>query len=80
MKKIFCLVLLFFIAGNSNAQQNTNTDGNWSLQYASLKNTLGADLMIRVGDIDNLGYGWGENFNPFFGRSTDPHNYPMGYG
>jgi outer membrane protein OmpA-like peptidoglycan-associated protein len=32
--------------------------------------------MIRVGDIDNLSFGWAEGFNPFSGRSTESHWYP----
>lgn len=76
MKKTFFLLLTSLLCLNSNAQQITKTDGNWSLQYVALKNTPEADMMIRVGDIDNLGYGWAENFNPFYGRATEPHNYP----
>ncbi len=32
--------------------------------------------MIRQGDIDNLGFGWPEQFNPFSGTVTQPHTYP----
>jgi outer membrane protein OmpA-like peptidoglycan-associated protein len=35
-----------------------------------------ADLAVQVGDIDNLGFGWPTGFDPFSGRSTDPHPYP----
>ncbi len=34
--------------------------------------------MIRVGDIDNLGFGWAKGFDPFSGNSTDPHGFPFG--
>ncbi len=36
-----------------------------------------ADLVVRVGDIDNLGVGWPDGFDPFSGRSTTPHPYPF---
>lgn len=57
--------------------QTTANDGDWSQQLAELKNTPEADYMIRIGDIDNLGYGWPETFDPFSGRSTDFHEWPF---
>lgn len=53
--------------------QNT---GDWGNPFSVLKNQPEADLIIRVGDIDNLGFGWPEEFNPFTGKNTDPHDYP----
>ncbi|HLJ84776.1 MAG TPA: OmpA family protein [Candidatus Eremiobacteraceae bacterium] len=35
-----------------------------------------AELLVRTGDINNLGYGWPPNFTPFSGDSTPPHPYP----
>jgi outer membrane protein OmpA-like peptidoglycan-associated protein len=32
--------------------------------------------VIRIGDIDNLGFGWPGDFNPFSGQSTPPHSFP----
>jgi len=32
--------------------------------------------MIRLGDIDNLNYGWPKNFSPFSGASTPIHDWP----
>ncbi len=58
------------------AQQDAQLDGDWKKQFVFLKNTTEADLMIRVGDIDNLGFGWAQGFNPFFGKSTEAHGYP----
>lgn len=76
MRKLFCLFVLFFCCSVPSLTQTTETDGNWSKQFLVLKNTPEADAMIRVGDIDNLSHGWTEGFNPFSGRSTDPHGYP----
>lgn len=50
--------------------------GDWDNPYSVLKNQPEADLVIRVGDIDNLGFGWPEDFNPFTGKNTDAHDYP----
>ena len=36
----------------------------------------GAELIVRVGDIDNLGFGWPVDFDPFSGKSTPPHPFP----
>lgn len=58
------------------AQRKTDTDGDWNKQFVVLKNTAEADLMIRVGDIDNLGFGFADDFNPFSGRSTWSHDFP----
>nr|WP_238787683.1 DUF4214 domain-containing protein [Thiospirillum jenense] len=32
--------------------------------------------MVRVGDIDNLGFGWPLRFDPFSGEDTPVHAYP----
>jgi OmpA-OmpF porin, OOP family len=32
-----------------------------------------ADLLVRTGDINNLGFGWPAHFTPFSGKSTPPH-------
>ncbi len=76
MKTKFTLLinLLFFFFHSYT--QTTATDGDWSKKFMVLKNTKEADAMIRVGDIDNLGFGWTEGFIPFSGKSTEPHNYP----
>ena len=54
----------------------TSTDGDWSATEAVLTNTPEAALMVRVGDIDNLGFGWPSGFDPFSGNSTPVHAFP----
>lgn len=76
MKKIFILFAAVAAFGSAHAQRNTPTDGDWSKQVLILQNTPEADLMIRVGDIDNLGFGFDPDFNPFSGRTTWSHNFP----
>lgn len=75
MKKIL-FALTAVITSVTAQAQTTELDGDWSSQFTVLKNTREADVMIRVGDIDNLGFGWSENFIPFSGRSTEAHGFP----
>jgi len=54
----------------------TSKPAPWS---ATSERTVGgpdADLVIRTGDINNLGFGWPQGFDPFSGQSTPPHAYP----
>ncbi len=58
---------------------------DWALKY---ERTLGgpeADLVVRTGDINNLGFGWKyydwdtkqtKFLDPFSGKSTQPHAWP----
>jgi hypothetical protein len=54
----------------------TVTDGDWAAMTSVLTNTPEAEWMVRSGDIDNLGFGWPANFNPFSGNSTPSHAFP----
>ncbi|MCX6319554.1 MAG: OmpA family protein [Bacteroidetes bacterium] len=76
MKKTLLPFFLCCISLAAIAQRNTPTDGDWTAQFLVLKNTEEADLTIRVGDIDNLGFGFDEAFNPFSGMSTYSHGFP----
>ena len=51
-------------------------NGDWSKQYITTTNTPEAEVMVRSGDIDNLGFGWPGGFNPFTGESTPVHSFP----
>jgi outer membrane protein OmpA-like peptidoglycan-associated protein len=75
MKVLFFLLMIFYVSVGS--AQTTKNDGDWSKQIETLKETPEADYMIRIGDIDNLGYGWPEDFNPFSGKSTPGHDWPF---
>ena len=78
MKLILSALLLAGIILNSELclAQVTPNDGDWKLNFVILKNTPQAELMIRLGDIDNLGFSWEEGFDPFCGGSTLSHAYP----
>ncbi|TAE46596.1 MAG: hypothetical protein EAZ89_19760 [Bacteroidetes bacterium] len=75
MKKILLLLPLFLQWVFAQVPSTPN-DGDWSLQSLSLRNTPEAELMIRSGDIDNLGFGFPEGFDPFCERSTEAHYFP----
>lgn len=51
-------------------------DDDWSAKWIALTNTSQAAFTARVGDIDNLGFGWPTGFDPFSGISTPVHTYP----
>ncbi|MCL5096054.1 MAG: hypothetical protein M1608_00665 [Candidatus Omnitrophica bacterium] len=54
----------------------STTDGDWDALSLILHDTPEADLMVRTGDIDNLGFGWPTGFDPFSGNSTPAHAFP----
>lgn len=56
--------------------QNTANDGDWKQRKVVKANTPEAELMIRLGDIDNLGFGWQEGYDPFSGKETEAHAFP----
>jgi len=56
--------------------QWNDANGNWAAQTETLHDTPEADIMVRTGDIDNLGFGWPEGFDPFSGRNTPAHGFP----
>ena len=58
------------------ASQTVTSDLDWKTQSANLKGTPEAAFIIRIGDVDNLGFGWPEKFDPFCGRMTQTHPYP----
>lgn len=76
MKPQCILIILLFLSCFSFSQRTTKNDGDWSKQFLVLKNTAEADLVIRVGDIDNLGFGFEDGFDPFTGRASGAHDFP----
>lgn len=49
----------------------------WRQARRSERDGEEADLLVQLGDIDNLGYGWPEGFDPFSGESTPVHSFPF---
>lgn len=69
-------LFVFAITSITVFAQVTPNDGDWKSNSVTLKNTEEADAMIRIGDIDNLGFGFDTGFNPFTGKPTEIHPYP----
>jgi hypothetical protein len=74
MKKIIAICLILNSTLNGHAQI-TESDGDWSAHYVNLMHSPEAEQMIRYGDVDNLGFGWGI-INPFSGAVTPKHTFP----
>lgn len=80
--KTFSLLLLMtsmmfsLVSYGQSRDTNDDENGDWSEQHVTLYDTPEADMMIRSGDIDNLGFDWPSNFDPFSGNSTPSHGYP----
>jgi outer membrane protein OmpA-like peptidoglycan-associated protein len=73
--RIACLLaaaLLAVLANSAAAEQDT-----WQQATAVTRDGPEADVVVQLGDIDNLGFGWPEGFTPFSGKSTDPHPFPF---
>lgn len=58
---------------------------DWPLEYERTVGGPEADLVVRTGDINNLGFGWKYYdwntkqttfLDPFSGKSTQPHQWP----
>ena len=49
---------------------------DWAAVRRVEKNAKEAELLVQLGDIDNLGFGWPEKFDPFSGKSTPIHRFP----
>ena len=78
---VILLIVLFYTVLTGYSQVNRDEiNGDWADQQVTLTNTPEADVMVRVGDIDNLGFGWPAEFDPFSGSSTPSHGYPFNPG
>ncbi|HEX3319689.1 MAG TPA: OmpA family protein [Terriglobales bacterium] len=49
---------------------------DWPLHYERTEGGPEADLVVRTGDINNLGFGWPKIYDPFSGKSTPAHPFP----
>ncbi|MHB8753739.1 MAG: OmpA family protein, partial [Candidatus Acidiferrales bacterium] len=58
------------VAGTGNPKHD------WPLEYERTAGGPEADLVVRTGDINNLGFGWPQGFDPFSGQSTPAHAFP----
>jgi len=70
------IALLTFCTAFPVLAMTDATNGDWSQQQVTLQNTSEAALMVRIGNINNFGFGWPSGFDPFSGASTPTHAYP----
>lgn len=49
----------------------------WTDPYETTYQSPIAELVHRTGDIDNLGFGWPDGFDPFSGNDTPVHPFPF---
>jgi outer membrane protein OmpA-like peptidoglycan-associated protein len=61
------------------AQATTGVQTTWPTPDKVDRGGAEADLIVQLGDVDNLGFGWPDGFDPFSGRSTNPHAYPWSH-
>lgn len=81
MKTIIIIefIAVFSLLSCSAAFSQVNTvssDKEWNQQHVTLTKTSEAGFIIRLGDADNLNFGWPEGFDPFCGRTNESHSYP----
>jgi outer membrane protein OmpA-like peptidoglycan-associated protein len=61
---------------NAPASATGDQSRDWAIEYERTEGGPEADLVVRTGDINNLGFGWPKNYDPFSGSSTYPHPFP----
>jgi OOP family OmpA-OmpF porin len=61
---------------HSVRQPELDLPPDWAATHREVKHGKEAELLVQVGDIDNLGFGWPDGFDPFSGKSTPAHRYP----
>jgi OmpA-OmpF porin, OOP family len=77
LELFFILTIMVLNVFQLKAQVNTVTDDtDWSSQRAVLTNASEAGFIIRIGDVDNLGFGWPEGYDPFCSRMSESHYFP----
>ncbi len=73
----------FILASQATSRRDINVKQpvldlppDWAATYRVEKNAREAELVVQVGDIDNLGFGWPPDFDPFAGKPTPVHRFP----
>ncbi len=63
-------------APDAPVKSNGDPAHDWPLRYERTEGGSEADLVVRTGDINNLGFGWPKDYDPFSGKATPPHPFP----
>jgi outer membrane protein OmpA-like peptidoglycan-associated protein len=69
------IIPIALLAARMAHTQPSKTPASWKLKAERVVNGPEADLLVRTGDINNLGFGWPDDYDPFSGKSTG-HGYP----
>jgi outer membrane protein OmpA-like peptidoglycan-associated protein len=78
MKHLLALLAVAIGCDDALAQPAPpNMRPGWAVQHERIANGPEGALVVRVGDIDNLGFGWPDGYDPFSGRSGDTHPWPF---
>jgi hypothetical protein len=56
--------------------QGPTVKENWALEHQEIFDHPEAELLVRHGSINNLGFGWPAGFDPFSGAATPVHPFP----
>jgi Mg-chelatase subunit ChlD len=74
------VLILSAAAGMPKAQAETvpgqAAPASWSDPAERVVDGPEGDVVIRVGDIDNVGVGFEPGYDPFSGANTEPHEWP----
>jgi len=72
----FAIATLMAASVLSLSAAQTASAGKWDDKTERTVGGPEADLVVRTGDINNLGFGWPAGFDPFTGKSTPSHGFP----
>lgn len=70
------LAFVLLAAFTFGLAQGDPDNGNWDAENVELRNTGEAELMVRSGSINNVGFGFQEDENPFSAAQQWSHGYP----
>jgi OOP family OmpA-OmpF porin len=77
MVKVLLSTLILLISSTLLSQvESISDDTDWSSHQMVLQDAKDAEYVIRIGDIDNFGFGWPQKFDPFCDIMTTSHAYP----
>lgn len=73
---VFITLACFVLAPAAYANSDPD-NGDWDAEFITLRDTSEAELMVRVGSINNVGFGFEEGMNPFTAKEQWSHTYPF---
>jgi hypothetical protein len=65
-----------FAQGNQGKGKAPPPKEDWALENQEIQDHPEAELLVRHGSINNLGFGWPSGFDPFSGAATPRHAFP----